>query len=92
MTVMQAAVEALASSVGMAACEGTDAVPPNARSHTLLLSGSIVGGSEVRHTADLSAKTPTADPLATASSTDKSTPEIQGGCFSDPPFLFCRDA
>lgn len=26
------------------ACEGTDAVPPNARSHTVLLSGKFPGG------------------------------------------------
>jgi coatomer protein complex subunit gamma len=31
----------------MQACEGTDAVPPNARSHTLLLSGTVVGDVQV---------------------------------------------
>jgi hypothetical protein len=35
----QDAVEAVISILGMAACDGTDAVPPNARSHTVLLSG-----------------------------------------------------
>ena len=35
----QDAVEAVISILGMSACDGTDAVPPNARSHTVLLSG-----------------------------------------------------
>ena len=39
----QDAVEAVGRILGMQACEGTDAVPPNARSHTLLLSGTVVG-------------------------------------------------
>jgi coatomer protein complex subunit gamma len=29
--------------LGMAACDGSDAVPPNARSHTVMLSGRLVG-------------------------------------------------
>ena len=40
----QDAVEAVISILGMAPCDGTDAVPPNARSHTVLLSGHFVGG------------------------------------------------
>lgn len=44
---MQEAVEAVTHILGMATCEGTDAVPPNARSHTLLLSGSLIGGVQV---------------------------------------------
>ena len=32
-------MEAVISILGMSACDGTDAVPPNARSHTVLLSG-----------------------------------------------------
>ncbi len=39
----QDAVEAVISILGMAPCDGTDAVPPNARSHTLLLAGHFVG-------------------------------------------------
>ena len=44
---LQDAVEALGKILGMQACEGTDAVPPNARSHTLLLSGTVVGDVQV---------------------------------------------
>ena len=44
---MQDAVEAVGRILGMQACEGTDAVPPNARSHTLLLSGTVVGDVQV---------------------------------------------
>ena len=36
---VQDAVEAVVSILGMSPCDGTDAVPPNARSHTVLLSG-----------------------------------------------------
>lgn len=39
----QDAVEAVMSILGMAPCDGSDAVPPNARSHTLLLAGHFVG-------------------------------------------------
>jgi coatomer protein complex subunit gamma len=39
----QDAVEAVIAILGMAPCDGTDAVPPNARSHTVLLSGHFVG-------------------------------------------------
>ena len=35
------------SILGLKACEGSDAVPPNARSHTVLLSGLLVGGVQV---------------------------------------------
>ena len=44
---LQDAVEAVARTLGMAPCEGSDAVPPNARSHTLLLSGVVVGEAQV---------------------------------------------
>ncbi|EIE27371.1 Coatomer, gamma subunit [Coccomyxa subellipsoidea C-169] len=40
---LQDAVEAVMSILGMAPCDGSDAVPPNARSHTLLLAGHFVG-------------------------------------------------
>lgn len=40
----QEAVEAVIGILGMVPCEGTDAVPPNSRSHTVLLSGTFVGG------------------------------------------------
>lgn len=43
----QDAVEAVGRILGMQACEGTDAVPPNARSHTLLLAGTVVGDVQV---------------------------------------------
>ncbi len=46
-TLAQDAVEAVGRILGMQACEGTDAVPPNARSHTLLLSGTVVGDVQV---------------------------------------------
>lgn len=46
-TLVQDAVEAVGRILGMQACEGTDAVPPNARSHTLLLSGTVVGDVQV---------------------------------------------
>ena len=36
-------MEAVIGILGMAACDGTDAVPPNARSHTVLLSGLLAG-------------------------------------------------
>ena len=45
---MQEAVEAITSILGMAASEGSDAVPPNARSHTLLLAGKLIGDAQVR--------------------------------------------
>lgn len=41
--VFQDAVEAVIGILGMQPCDGTDAVPPNARSHTVLLSGVFVG-------------------------------------------------
>jgi coatomer subunit gamma len=39
---LQEAVEALQGIMGMATCEGSDVVPPNARSHTLMLAGKVV--------------------------------------------------
>lgn len=44
---LQDAVEALQKIMGMAACEGSDVVPPHARSHTLLLSGTLVPNTPV---------------------------------------------
>ena len=44
---LQEAVEAVIGILGMHACEGTEAVPPNARSHTTLLSGMFVGYVQV---------------------------------------------
>eukprot|EP00741_Cyanophora_paradoxa_P012774 tig00020629_g12339.t1 len=41
------AVKAIQDFLGMQACEGTDQLPPNARTHTLLLSGLFVGGIQV---------------------------------------------
>lgn len=35
------------STLGMQPCEGTEAVPPNARSHTVLLAGLFVGYQQV---------------------------------------------
>ena len=43
---LQDAVEAVTRILGMAPSEGTDAVPPNARSHTVLLAGTVVGGAQ----------------------------------------------
>jgi len=40
---LEEAVEAVLAILGMAPCEGTDVVPPNARSHMVLLSGTMVG-------------------------------------------------
>lgn len=40
---MQEAVEAVIAILGMQVCEGTDAVAPNARSHSALLSGVFIG-------------------------------------------------
>ncbi len=45
---MQEAVEAVIHTLGMQPCEGTEAVPPNARSHTVLLAGVFVGNQQVR--------------------------------------------
>uniref|UniRef100_A0A061RA30 Coatomer subunit gamma n=1 Tax=Tetraselmis sp. GSL018 TaxID=582737 RepID=A0A061RA30_9CHLO len=44
---LQEAVEAVIGILGMQPCEGTDAVPPNSRSHTVLLSGTFVGYQQV---------------------------------------------
>jgi len=40
---LQDAVEAVIRLLGMQACEGSDAVPPNARSHAAMLGGTFVG-------------------------------------------------
>jgi coatomer protein complex subunit gamma len=40
---LQEAVEAVINILGMQPCEGSEAVPPNARSHTVLLAGLFVG-------------------------------------------------
>jgi hypothetical protein len=40
---LQDTVETVMSILGMQPCEGTEAVPPNARSHTVLLSGQFPG-------------------------------------------------
>ena len=45
--VAQEAVEAVVGILGMAPCDGTDAVPPNARSHTVLLAGTLIGDAQV---------------------------------------------
>jgi coatomer protein complex subunit gamma len=44
---LEDAVEAVMNILGMQPCEGTEAVPPNARSHTTLLSGVFVGNISV---------------------------------------------
>lgn len=44
---LQEAVEAVIGILGMQPCEGTEAVPPNARSHTVLLAGVFVGYQQV---------------------------------------------
>ncbi len=44
---LQEAVEAVVCTLGMQPCEGTEAVPPNARSHTVLLAGIFVGYQQV---------------------------------------------
>ena len=40
-------MEAVIQTMGMQPCEGTEAVPPNARSHTVLLAGTFVGNQAV---------------------------------------------
>mmetsp|Transcript_62 Transcript_62/g.100 ORF Transcript_62/g.100 Transcript_62/m.100 type:complete len:901 (-) Transcript_62:1459-4161(-) len=44
---LQETVETVMSTLGMQPCEGTEAVPPNARSHTVLLAGLFVGYQQV---------------------------------------------
>lgn len=44
---LQEAVEAVLAIMGMQVAEGTDAVPPNARSHTVLLGGTFLGEQPV---------------------------------------------
>lgn len=41
---LEPAVDAVLSTLGMAPCENTHVVPPHARSHTVLLAGTLVGG------------------------------------------------
>lgn len=43
----QEAVEAVIGILGMQPCEGSEAVPPNARSHTVLSAGIFVGYQQV---------------------------------------------
>lgn len=43
MLLLQEAVEAVINILGMQPCEGSEAVPPNARSHTVLLAGVFIG-------------------------------------------------
>jgi hypothetical protein len=45
---LQATVEAVGAILGLAACEGTEAVPPNARSHTALATLRIVKGTAAK--------------------------------------------
>lgn len=44
---LEEAVEAVMQILGMTPCEGTEAVPPNARSHAVLLSGRLCGRGAV---------------------------------------------
>lgn len=44
---LQEAVEAVINILGLQACEGSEAVPPNARSHAAFLSGVFVSGGRV---------------------------------------------
>lgn len=41
---LQDALETVVSILGMKPCEASDIVPPNARSHTALLAGHVIGG------------------------------------------------
>ncbi len=50
---LQDAVEAVVGILGMQPCEGSDAVPPNARSHTVLLAGTFVGDVQVSYLTSL---------------------------------------
>lgn len=40
---LEEAIEAVIETLGMSVCDGTDAVPPNARSHQVALSGTFLG-------------------------------------------------
>jgi coatomer protein complex subunit gamma len=44
---LQQAVEMVINIIGCQPCEGTEAVPPNSRSHSTLLSGVCIGESQV---------------------------------------------
>lgn len=44
---LQEALEAVVSALGLTPCDGTDAVPPTARSHTAILAGEVIGGNKV---------------------------------------------
>ncbi len=41
---LQDALETVVAILGMKPCEASDIVPPNARSHTVLLAGEVIGG------------------------------------------------
>lgn len=40
---LEEAIDAVLGTLGMQTCEGTEAIPPNARSHQVLLSGKYIG-------------------------------------------------
>jgi coatomer protein complex subunit gamma len=44
---LQEAVEAVVGILGLAPCEGSEVVPPNARSHTCVLAGAAPGFKQV---------------------------------------------
>lgn len=44
---VQEAVEAVIELMGMAVCDGTDIIPPNARSHAVSMAGTVVGDHAV---------------------------------------------
>jgi len=44
---VQEAVETVIELMGMTVCDGTDMVPPNARSHTVSMTGTVVGDAQV---------------------------------------------
>lgn len=44
---LEETIETVTNVLGLQACEGSDCVPPNARSHTVLLSGKFVGDVKV---------------------------------------------
>lgn len=44
---LQEVLEQVMSMFGLAACDGTDAIGPNARSHTALLAGTVIGNRQL---------------------------------------------
>ena len=44
---LQDAVESVIALLGMAACEGSECVPPNARSHAVTVAGTLVGDVQI---------------------------------------------